>query len=212
MKRLPWLLLLLAAGCTSTPPPASKSTEIRLVAILPFFNETGGSSFDAEEFGGILASEFVKAWGVRVVRPAHLRAASSEPIVTVEDAVRVARTLGADAVLACAVTDYDPYDPPRIGVHVQLLRTEGQSLSAKDLDGLLQSASWKKGPLAMTPAGAAHAIAAFERVYDAREAAVRAQVAGFAQRLSIRPSEVLAVQSRYLQFVSTQILQRAYGS
>jgi len=211
VKRLPLLVLGLALGCHASGPEAVPvHAESRLVAILPFFDETGRSSFDGEEFGSILASEFVKASGVRALRPSQLQAAMApgEKIATVADAVRIARKLGADTVLACSITDYDPYDPPRISVHTQLLGTQPRSLSTKDLDLLLQSASWHQGPLPLTRDGARHALAAFEEVYDARDSATRRLVRAYAEKTAIRESELLAVQPRYLQFVSAQIILR----
>jgi len=212
MKRLPLLLILaLAASCKSAASePTPMAGEVRTVAILPFLDETGRSSFDGEEFGNILASELVKSSGIRVLRPSQLR--GGDKIATIADAVRVARKYGADLVLACAVTDYDPYDPPRVGIHLQVLRTEPRALSTKDLDVLLQSASWRKGPLTMTRDGAGHALKACEEVYDARDAATRQLVAAYGQRTSTRESEFYAVQSRWMQFVSSQLLRRAYGS
>ncbi|HLY08423.1 MAG TPA: hypothetical protein VKW04_03850, partial [Planctomycetota bacterium] len=215
MRRFPLLSLALAVGCRATSPEAvpADAGEIHLVAILPFADETGRSSFDGDEFGAILANEFVKASGAHALRPAHLRAAlePGQKIETVADAVRLARKLGADTVLACAITDYDPYDPPRVSIHAQLLRTEPRTLSTKDLDLLLQSASWHKGPLPITRDSARHALAAFEEVYDARDVATRHLIGAYAQKTSTRESEVLAVQPRYLQFVSNQIITRAWG-
>lgn len=212
MSRLTPLAVLLIAGCQTAPRDAAVPMhgDRRVVAVLPFFDETGRSSFDADEFGNLLASEVVKNSGARVIRPAHLR--TGDAIESIADAVRVARKLGADTVLACAVTDYDPYDPPRVGVHVQVLRTEPRTLSTKDLDVLLQSASWKKGPLTMTREGAGHALAAFEAVYDSRDPATRRVVADYAQRTGARETEIAAVQSRWMQFVSHQILLRVHGS
>lgn len=213
MRRVALLAALLAAGCRAPQAePAPPSGDIRLVAILPFADETGRSSFDGDEFGGILASEFVKSSGVRAIRPAQLRAAlePGEAIASVADAIRIARKLGADTVLACAITDYDPYDPPKVGVHAQLLRTEPRSLSTKELDLLLQSASWHKGPLPMTRDAAGHALAAFEEVYDARDAGTRRQAAAYAQRTATRESDLFAIQPLYLQFVSSQIITRAW--
>lgn len=215
MRRLPLLILALSLGC-STPPSTSTSkqtdAEMRVVAILPFADETGRAGFDADAFGEILANEYVKASGVRAIRPAQLRAAleSGEKIETVRDAVRLARRAGADTVLACAVTDYDPYDPPRIAVHAQLLRVESRSMSTEAIDRLIQSASWRKGPLPMTREGAGHARAAFEEVYDARDAGTRSLIAKYAARTTLRETEFLAVQPRYLQFVSSQIIHRAW--
>jgi len=122
----------------------------------------------------------------------------------------VARRLGADSILACAVTDYDPYDPPRIGVRAQLLHTEPRTLSAKDVDALLQSASWRRGPLPLTRDAARHAAAAFEEVLDARDASTRRLAAAYASRAAVREWELFAVQSRYLQFVSSRIISRAW--
>jgi integrase len=211
VKRLPIVVLAFSLGCRATAPDAARAPhETRLVAILPFFDQTGRSDFDGEEFGSILASEFIKASGVSALRPSQLRAAMApgEKIATVADAVRVARKLGADTVLACSITDYDPYDPPRISVHTQLLGTEPRTLSTQDLDVLLQSASWHKGPLPLTRDGARHALAAFEEVYDARDSGTRRLLRAYAEKTAMRESELLAVQPRYLQFVSTQIILR----
>jgi hypothetical protein len=213
VKRTLTLALALIAGCRQSPAgPAEDPREIRLVAILPFFDETGNSSFDGEAFGAILASEFVKASGVRAIRPAQIRAALNpgEQVRSVDDAIRVARRLGADTVLACAVTDYDPYDPPRLAVHAQLLRAESRAMSAEDVDRLIQSASWQRGPLAMSRDRAGHALAAFEAVYDARDRNTRKLLTSYAERTSTRESEFLAIQPRYLEFVSNQIIVRTW--
>jgi hypothetical protein len=212
VRRTLMLALALLAGCQSPAPQASERREIRLVAVLPFFDETGNSSFDGEAFGAILASELVKASGVRAIRPAQIRAALNpgEQIRSVDDAIRVARRLGADTVLACAVTDYDPYDPPRVAVHAQLLRAESRSMSAEDVDRLIQSASWQKGPLPLSRAKAGHALAAFEEVYDARDRNTRRQLTTYAERTALRETDFLAVQPRYLEFVSNQIIVRAW--
>jgi hypothetical protein len=213
MRRLPLIVLALSVGCR-TPPPDSGPTggDAHLVAILPFIDETGRSMFNGDEFGSILASEFIKASGVRALRPSQLRAAlePGEKIGSLAEAIRIARKLGADTVVACSVTDYDPYDPPRISVRTQVLRSEPRALSTKELDVLLQSASWHKGPFPMTREGARHALAAFEEVYDARDPGTRQQALAYAHKRAIRESELLAVQPRYLEFVSSQIILRAW--
>ncbi len=66
MKRLPLLILALAAGCKATASePIPMTGEVRTVAILPFFDETGRSSFDGDEFGNILASDALRENSVR---------------------------------------------------------------------------------------------------------------------------------------------------
>lgn len=215
MRTAALLALALAAGCRAPQPERdaeSGGAPPGLVAVLPAIDESGHSSFDGDEFGRILASEVVKATGLRALRPAQLRAAlgPGETIATVSDAVRVARKLGAETILACAITEFDPYDPPRVGVHAQLLSARPRSMSAGELDVLLQSASWHKGPLPMTREGARHALAAFEEVFDARDPATRRLASTYAQRASVHESELYAIQPLYLQFVSNRIVARAW--
>jgi hypothetical protein len=212
------LVLAWLAGCAA--PPESEGdplSGIRVIAVLPFADQTGGASFDAEEFANILASELVKVGGVRVIRPAQIRAAfeAGEALHTADDAIRIGHRVRADAVLACAITDYDPYDPPKVAVSAQLLRVAAGPISNRDLDRLLQSASWRRGPLTMSRDRAGHAMAAFEEVYDAHDKQTRTALHAYAQgqigsdSAFLREREFLAVQSRYMKFVSSQLIYRA---
>jgi hypothetical protein len=220
VKRAALLLLALGAGCE--PFPAERGdlglADLDAVAVLPIVNRTG-VAFDGDEFANILASELVKAGGSRVIRPAQIRAAGEpgESIQTANDAIRFGRRVRASIVLACAITDYDPYDPPKVAIATQVLRVDAGPLSGQDLDRLLQSASWRHGPLAMARDAAAHAVAAFEDVYDAQDPETRRALKLYARGRDSAfagEREFLAVQSRYLQFVSAQLIQRlsSHGS
>ena len=220
MKRTALFVLALAAGCGPFPEEREESGtgELGTVAVLPIVNRTG-MAFDGDEFANILASELVKAGGSRIIRPAQIRAAGDpgESIQTANDAIRLGRRVRARVVLACAITDYDPYDPPKVAIATQLLRVDAGPLSGQDLDRLLQSASWRRGPLSMSRDGAAHALAAFEDVYDAQDPETRRALKLYARGRDSAfagEREFLAVQSRYLQFVSAQLIQRlsAHGS
>jgi hypothetical protein len=220
VKRVAVLALALLAACEPLPEPLEPLpiADLGVVAVLPFVNRTA-LRFDEDEFANILASEAVKAGAGRVIRPAQIRTAvqPGEAMRSADDAIRVGRRLRADVVIACAITDYDPYDPPKIAISTQVLRVAAGSLSGEDLDRLLQSASWRRGPLALSRSGAAHAVAAFESVYDAQDPETRRALRAYARRRESAfagEREFLAVQSRYLQFVSAQVLQRlaAHGS
>ena len=218
MRRLSLLALVLVAGCTRIDTRPEPAAPISIVAVLPFTNLTSGSSFDGDEFGNILASELVKIAGVRVIRPAQIRAElqPGETLTSINDALSTGRRTRADAVLVCAVTDYDPYEPPKVGISVQFLRVAAQPLSSQDIDRLMQSSSWKRGPLVMSRDKAGHGIAAFEEVYDSHEGRTRGDLAAYARKQTEGDSafaherEFLAVQSRYLQFVSSRVIQRAW--
>jgi hypothetical protein len=221
MSRAAAAVLLLAAGCSAESwkykeYPPNPYPDLQSVAVLPIFNQTGKPAFDGEEFGNILASEMLKFPGFRAVRPSALRASGQALPRSVEEALKLGRSLKVDAVLIAAVTDYDPYDPPRVAVSVQFLRTSSRDLGKNDIDRLVQSASWRRGPFEIPRDRAGHWVAAFENVYDAHEERIRTELLAYAQAQEGSDSaflgehEFLAVQSRYFQFVSNQVLNHIF--
>jgi len=64
------------------------------------------------------------------------RRAYLDPVREANDAVKLARQMGADAVVMGTVTDYDPYMRPRISLFMRVLATgttEGQAQALADL-------------------------------------------------------------------------------
>ena len=215
------LVLLLLAGCSGSQRnyrdyPPNPFPDIHNVAVLPVLNQGGRPTFDPDDFGNILASELLKFPGFKVVRPAALRGLGEPLPKSVEDAVRLGRRLKVDAVLVSMITDHDPYDPPRVAISVQFLRTGARTVASDGIDRLVQSSSWRKGPLEMTREKAGHWVAAFEGVYDAHEERIRREIAAYAAAQDasdtafLREREFLAVQDRYFQFVSNQTLYRLF--
>lgn len=217
--RILLVALLASGGCSAgglryPDSPGNPFPGIESVAVLPVLHRTAKPSFDGDEFGDILASELLKTPGFRVLRPAALR--GQAPPLSVEDAVRLGRRLKVDAVLVAAVTDHDPYDPPRIAVSVQFLRASSRAVSAEDVDRLVRSASWRQGPFEVSRERAGHWVAAFEEVFDAREERTRRDLVAYVEGRVASDSaflgerEFLAVQSRYFQFVSHRILHHLF--
>jgi hypothetical protein len=213
--------LVLLAGCGAFESwkyklyPPNPFTDIRVVAVLPVLNQSLEPHLDGREFGNIIASELAKFEGVRVVRPQVLLPPGSAP-ASLEDLLSAARLHKADAVFIAAATDYDPYDPPRIALSVQFLRASGRALSAAEIDRLVQSASWRRGPIPLGREGAGHFLAAFEDVYDAHEERIRSEIVQYAQAQDPSDTpyagerEFLAVQPRFKQFVANQAIRRAF--
>lgn len=217
----------LMAACTdmralryrSLPP--NPFPDIQTVAVLPVANHTS-QEVDAEEFANILSDELLKFGGFRVVRPAQIRAQAGqgERFNSLEDVLRLAARLKADAVLAAAVTNYDPYYPPRLALSVQLLRTKSRSVRSEDIDRMVQSASWNRGPIPVSADKAGNVVAVFEEVYDAQADHLRDEVAAYSRVQSqgeqpfAEGAEFLMIQNRFWQFVSTQAIftMIAHGS
>ncbi|MEM8945644.1 MAG: hypothetical protein AAGD11_10715 [Planctomycetota bacterium] len=117
------------AGCSLVLPEISHRPVIRnpfpqltKVAVAPFFNQSDEKTLDARRFSMGYFAELQQTPGFEVV-----------PLGVVEEAVianqinlngagearRLAQLLGVDAVVVGAVTDYDPYYPPRCGLRVE---------------------------------------------------------------------------------------------
>ena len=100
------------------PPPARQ-----VVVVAPVLNLSGSSDLDTLKLTDIVASELLSTSAVSVI-PVNLTLAALAQrgqtwVETPEDAVDLARELGADATLVTAVTEYDPYDPPVMGLVMQ---------------------------------------------------------------------------------------------
>jgi hypothetical protein len=219
--RIALAALVLLGGCAlesgkykSYPP--NPYPDLHVVAVLPFINQTRELRLDVIEMANLLANEITKFEGFRVVRPMQIVSAGGGIPTSSEEALRWGRAAKADAVLVVAVTDYDPFEPPRIALSLQFLRVQGRSISSADIDKIVQSASWRRGPLAMGRDKAPNWIDAFETVYDAHEERIRKELVAYSQAQVdsdspfTREREFMAVQSRWLQFVSNQILNRLF--
>ena len=77
---------------------------------------------------------------------------------------------------------------------------------------MVQSASWRRGPLTMSRGHAGHLLAAFETVLDSHEERIRKELIAYSHAQVERDTpfreegEFLAVQSKYQQFVSNQVI------
>lgn len=205
--------LALLAGCAAEPEGPQLPPPLKVIAILPFTSQVRDGSPELESISDAFASELARNGDYRILRPARVKEAlqTGDTLETAEGALIVARRLEAQAVVAAAVTEYDPYSPPRVGLSVQFLRVTPVPLPEVDIDRMTQSAEWRRGPLPVTPGVAPHGIAAFERIFDARERRVRAAIAEYVRGESPQdapfsdPHEVMAAQPRYLQFVTNRL-------
>lgn len=116
-------------GCALVLPEISHRPVIRnpfpqlsKVAVAPFFNQSDERTLDARRFSLAYFAELQMTPGFEVI-----------PLGVVEEAIianqinlsgagearRLAQLLGVDVVVVGAVTDYDPFYPPRCGLHVE---------------------------------------------------------------------------------------------
>lgn len=97
------------------------------IAVAPALNLSGSADFDPNRFADLMAGELSYAEGIAVIPVSRvlgiLAAQERSRVESPAHALELVGLLGADAILVFAVTEYDPYAPPSIGLSAQLYGT-----------------------------------------------------------------------------------------
>jgi len=153
------------------------------IAVAPALNLSGCADFDPERFADVMAGELTYVDGVDVIPVSRVLGALSalglKGVESATDAWELRELLGADAILVFAVTEYDPYDPPSIGIDAQLYgRTRDAGRHGLDPVAVSRHASFaasEHAPARREP------LAQAQRVFDAGHDDVARAVEVFAQ-------------------------------
>lgn len=200
MRRLRWIAAwcALTAGCHQPRKPVDPVVidnpwpGTMAIAVAPAINLSGSGDFDPNRFADAMARELGYAERIRVVPVSRVLAALSviragtpvplggRPAVqSPEEALELVRLLGVDAVLVFAVTDYDPYDPPSIGITGQLYGRRPEP-GFGGLDPVaLSRASHSGSPVGSRSPGL---LAQTQHVFDADHESVVNAVRAFAEK------------------------------
>ena len=204
--------VLLLAGCVHERrvEPALVVNErlgALVIAVAPALNLSGAADFDPSQFADLMASELGYAEGVAVVPVSRvlsvLAAQGVDGVESPQHALELVRLLGAYAILVFAVTEYDPYDPPTIGVSAQLYGTgSGSGVGAVDPVALSRQAG--SATAGAFPPGRP-ILAQTQRVFDASHASVAQEVRKFARDRSADDSpygwrKYVVSQRDYIRF------------
>lgn len=113
---------LLSTGCYVTQLEVTNPVPgLSKVAIAPFFDLSHERAVDGRRFALAYFTELQKTPGFQVLPVGIAERAIHDYGLQMNDpadAMRLAQILEVDAVVVGAVTDYDPYYPPRIGLQV----------------------------------------------------------------------------------------------
>ena len=122
-------MLATVSGCALIVPEVAHRPIIRnpfpqlsRVAIAPFFNHSDEPTVDGREFATAYFAELQATPGFEVVPLGVTEEAIMRHRIDLsnpEEARRLAKLLGVDAVVIGAVTDFSPYYPPRCGMRVE---------------------------------------------------------------------------------------------
>lgn len=158
-----------------------------MFAVAPVLNLSGRDEVDPLRITDLVVSELQSFPDVQVVPVnrvlAELVRRGRSTVETPSDASELARATGADVVLVFAITEYDPYDPPVVGLTGQWYRREGHS--PRDA----AHASSNDGPTAQTgmdrtpPDSCSVALQLqVQRVYNAADEEVAKKLRDYAAR------------------------------
>jgi hypothetical protein len=153
----------------------------RTVAVAPAINLSGSRDFDPDRFADWMAVELGFADDLTVIPVSRvlavLAAQGLDRIQTPAHALELCDWLGADAILVLAVTHYDPYDPPGIGITAQLYGKRPGTGGGTTGSDRASTATAPSGRAADDPEPLAH----FQRVFDGSSQFVVADIQKFAR-------------------------------
>ncbi len=179
----------LFVGCRSTSPVdpvaiANVTLRSMTIAVAPALNQSGSSDFDPDRFADLMASELSFVDGVSVIPVSRVLGVMStlglKRVESPADALRLVDLLGADAILVFAVTEYDPYIPPSIGITAQLFGTRPGPAGGR-LDPVALSRSPRLAASAAPLGPQSPLLAQRQRVFDASHSSVAADIRRFAR-------------------------------
>lgn len=114
-----------------TPYPADK-----VWAVAPMANESGVSVVDTLHISDLLTEEVAQIDGIDVLPVQRVleafRAMNIGQLQSPSEAQEVVRLLGVDGLIAGTIITYDPYNPPKLGLTLQLYTVDGTGTSDVD--------------------------------------------------------------------------------
>lgn len=157
-RGLACLLLLSAGGCGFGPPPLDQPKRfptpypaIKTWAVVPLRNETGTTQADGTAMADRLTQQLQQVEGIRVLPVNRVLEAMTATEITALDSTakvyRLMEVLGVDGLLIGTLSAWDPYEPPKIGLTVQLYSREVSDPAAPDPRKLTRAATddWLPG-------------------------------------------------------------------
>jgi hypothetical protein len=176
------------------------------VAVAPALNFSGSAHVDPVRLGDLLASELSQVPGVNVVGVNRVMAVLArqgrDTIVSPAHALELCSELGVDAILVFAITEYDPYMPPVVGLAAQLYGPQPREMGFDPV-----TTSRQARPFSTDEAGgdALRPWAQLQQTYNAAHESVQKTVESYGRRRDADRSPMgwrkyLASQELYMRF------------
>ena len=197
-------LLIVGSGCVRHKLTLADVDHRMAIAVAPALNHSGSQDFDPLRLADLMASELAQWPGVRVIPLnrvlAQLAAENKERIESPAHALKIMERVGADGIVVFAVTEYDPYHPPVMGLTAQLYGIGPEQAGGFDpVAASRQASPFEAGAYRELPR------AEYHRVFNSSDEAVQREIRRFALRRDAEDSpygwrKFLASQENFWRF------------
>ncbi|HEX7010116.1 MAG TPA: hypothetical protein VF184_09045 [Phycisphaeraceae bacterium] len=216
-------LAALVAGCDrarrgEAPPLEAPYAARQVWAVAPLRNESGSLQADGVVIADHLARQLENARPIDMVPVNRVLAAMDAlempAVASPQDAQRLRRLLEVDGLIVGTVTAYEPYDPPKLGIAVELyLSPPDEPFPVLDVRRLSSAATdqWTQPD---PPPGARSPASVVSGFYDAADPGVRGALEQYARYRGIRgqgaenPHLYRMSMDLYTEFVSYLVSSR----
>lgn len=186
-----WMVLALVVGTAGCHYRGAKPERLsapygdrQVWAVAPLRNESGSLHADGLKIADRLAQRLETVMGLDILPVNRVLAAMQslqmQSVTSTEDAIRLRGVLGADGLVVGTVTAYDPYDPPKLGLTIELyVDPKRDSFRATDVRKLVRAATDEMSLPAM-PHRPSQPVSVVSGFYDASDPAVRQKLHRYA--------------------------------
>jgi hypothetical protein len=192
---------LCVAACSVLPPRGASPliapyAERRVWAVAPLRNESGTLQVDGAALADHLARQLENAEKIDVLPVNRVLAAMESlrmaEITSPAEALKVLAVLQCDGLIVGTVSTYDPYDPPKLGMAIELYtspRFEERHIT--DLRALTSAGTERESPRSARPRQPVQVVSAF---FDAADPDVRRKIARYATDRRVQKDPMFVFQ------------------
>lgn len=187
VRRMAICAAVCLASCSVLPkrgadPLVAPYPERRVWAVAPLRNESGSLNVDTAALADHLARQLENAENLDVLPVNRVLAAMGAlrmaEITTPADALKVLGVLQCDGLIVGTVSSYDPYDPPKLGMAIELFTSRRfEERRITDVRAI-SSAATESGPL--PDVRQKQPVTVVSAYFDAADPDVRRKIARYA--------------------------------
>ena len=210
------LIGLTLTGCGTNKKEMPIPLQPRALAVVPFLNQSGSEHIDIMAVTDEFYTELQQVENFKVVPVDRVLSEMSKLDKNLnlrgpEDALTLAQNLGVEAVIVGAITRYDPYFPPKLGIIVQIYARDDKNLKTSANHVNPGNIARSPKPFRLTPAKPYQARAAVTRIFDADQNTVVEKIKAYAANRGgkDRPTswKTYTTRRNYIRFVSYEIIR-----